>query len=462
MKFSPDLADIRFGCGLSPSVAAPQSVDEMLEGLRAPDLIAQRYPVENYTQYRDRIKEVFEIRRAQRKAETEERKRAIKETADGLVKQSQRDQSRWYGQLVSRWVDTPHGFRERLTRFWQDHFTAVGKTGMYRQAVQPYVEEAIRPNIAGRFPDLLVKVVTHPVMLQFLDQQVSTGPNSPFAQKKNRKNAGLNENLAREVLELHTLGVDGPYSQDDVRSLARLFTGMSFNRSGAYTYLGQRAEPGADTVVGKTYGGGEPSSRHIEQALWDLALHPATARHISWKLAVHFVADDPDPDLIEALTQRFLETGGNLFLVYETMLNHPAAWQAELRNVKPPFDYVASSCRALQVDASGLFQKEFKKARARLTRPLDVMGQRWLVPFGPDGWPEEDEAWITPQGLSARIRWAMAVPRLLGVNLPDPRVFVDDALGAYANKTVRFAANAAETRTEGIGLVLSAPAFQRR
>lgn len=462
MSFSPELADIRFGCGLAPDVKSPGSAEDMLDALTSPDKMAKRYPIEKYAVFADRVRQVADIAKKRKTLKNQADKTALTQQIKDINKQSRLDQAVWFGQLLSRWRHTPDGFRERLTLFWKDHFTALGKTGVLKQATQTYVEEAIRPNISGSFENLLIASTTHPVMLLYLDQHVSAGPNSIAAQNAKKAPKGLNENLAREVLELHTLGVDGPYSQDDVRSLAVLFTGLSIGGDKLYEFRSRIAEPGQVTVLGKTYGAKQPKAEHIYAALRDLARHPATAWHLAYKLAAHFTKDTPDPDLVSALSDTYMRSNGDLLSVYQTLLSHPSSWSATLENVKPPFDYVASSCRALGIEADLLFEQELRKTRYRLTGPLAVMGQPWLAPSGPNGWPEEDEAWITPQGLSARIRWAMSVPRLLGVDLPDPADFVDTALGPYANDAVRFAASAAETRSEAIGLVLSSPAFQRR
>ncbi len=462
MSFSPELADIRFGCGLAPDVSSPTSPEAMLKRLARPDQMATRYPVEQYSVYSDRLRRAFDFSMKRRKAKTVSEKSDFQQQVMAIAKQSRLDQAVWFGQVLSRWRHTPDGFRERLTLFWKDHFTALGKTGVMRQATQPYVEEAVRPHITGSFADLLIAVTTHPVMIHYLDQNVSAGPNSSVVLNKKRRNAGLNENLAREVLELHTLGVDGPYTQNDVRSLAMLFTGLTIEQGSQFKFAPWLAEPGSETVLGKSYGGDPAKLEHVHSVLRDLAVHPSTAAHIARKLAVHFSTDTPDPDLVAELTASFLGSGGDLMQLYEILLTHPAAWSPELTNVKPPFDFVASSCRALAIEGDQLFEKELRKSRFRLTNPLSVMGQPWLQPLGPNGWPEEDEAWITPQGLSARIRWAMSVPRLLGTDLPDPEAFVHTALGPYASHVVRFAAGAAETRAEAIGLVLSSPAFQRR
>ncbi|MGD9864420.1 MAG: DUF1800 family protein, partial [Pseudodonghicola sp.] len=247
-----------------------------------------------------------------------------------------------------------------------------------------------------------------------------------------------------------------------VRQLAALFPGMGIGPEGQFEFRPGRAEPGAETVLGRRSGGDPARLEAIGQALQDLALHPATARHIAWKLAVHFVSDTPDPALVDHIAGRYAATGGDLRAVYAALLEHPAAWDGAAGNVKPGFDFLASACRALAVAPEVLGQMPARRLNALVMTPLRQMGQGWQRPNGPNGWPEEDAAWVTPQGLSARVRWAMAAPRRLCSELPDPRQFVTDALGPTAPEPVRFAARAAETRADAVGLVLASPAFQRR
>ncbi|TDK41439.1 DUF1800 domain-containing protein [Antarcticimicrobium luteum] len=460
MSFSPERAEIRFGCGLSPQIAPPQSIGAMLAGLDGPDLMAARFPVLSHEAYWQRRAQWLELKKKRRQA-SGARAQALADQTNAINRSFRADLLNGIGQTVLRWSLTGEGLRERLTLFWADHFTTVGKTGPQRSAVSSYIDAAIRPNLSGRFADLLIAAVTHPMMLSYLDQQISVGPGSGFARRQN-KPRGLNENLAREVMELHTLGVDGPYTQTDVRQLAELFTGLGIDKAGALQFQPRRAEPGAETVLGRSYGGDPARLEAVHRALYDLAVHPATADHIARKLAVHFVSDAPDPDLIGHMAARFLATDGDLRAVYAAMLEHPAAWAEGPGNVKPPFDFMASSCRALAVPEPRLRDAAPAQVNRLLLQPMRAMGQYWQRPAGPDGWPEQDAAWITPQGLSARLRWAMAVPRRLLPELPDPRRFVDDALGAAAPEPVRFAARAAETRAEAVGLILSAPAFQRR
>lgn len=461
MAFSPDLAEIRFGCGLSPQLGAPDSVAAMLSGVAGRDEMAARFPVEPFDIFRLRMVDAGDNRRDMRRTRGTPEFETYRKRRNVLNRSARQAMLAWYAQIVLRWSHTPHGFRERLARFWGDHFTARGKRGVARRATSPYLEEAIRPHIAGTFGDLLVASVTHPVMLEYLDQKTSMGPGSAEAKKRGRK-AGLNENLAREVLELHTLGVGAAYSQKDVRQLAELFAGLSFQPRKGFFFREEFAEPGPEQLLGQSYGGDPASLDAIYEALQDLAIHPATARHIAWKLAVHFVSDDPDPELLRAIETAYRESGGALLEVYDALLSHPAAWQGNLSNVKPAYDFIASSCRALAPAPEVLQGFDEKKAQKYLYAPLRLMGQEWQSPAGPDGWPEEDAAWVTPQGLSARMLWAMTAPVVLRPDLPDPRKFATTALGAYASETVRFAAASAESKPDAIGLVLTAPAFQRR
>jgi len=459
--FSPALAEIRFGCGLSPDLPARTSVDDILQGLAGPDHMAETYPIDDFENLWPRLVAFNTLRRDRRKARGSDAYDDLNDQFKSMRKEARSTRVRWFAQIILRYGQTKDGFRERLALFWGDHFTAQGKGGLQQLMGASYVDSAIRPHLTGKFSDLLISAVTHPLMLHYLDQDKSIGPGSILA-KKSRQIKGLNENLAREVMELHTLGVGGPYSQTDVRQLAELFTGLSFSQKSGFQFRPNMAEPGAETVLGKQYGGDPAQLAPIHTVLRDLAVHPATAEHVARKLAMHFVEDTPDPALVDHVAARYLETEGDLSQVYAALLEHPAAWVPELRNVKPPLDFVASACRALAVHPQKLKRSAPNTLTKGLMTPLIMMGQRWERANGPDGWPEQDEAWITPQGLAARIRWAMLAPRKLVTRLPPPEQFVETSLGDFADGRVRFAARAAETQAEAIGLILSSPAFQRR
>lgn len=434
---------------------------EMLARLKGPDATAQALPIPSLESQFPLVLKFLEARQQFYHPKSDSDRKHGKKRFTARRREMRQKNYGWAGQALLRRVQATDAMRERLSTFWADHFTTVGRDSVTRMAHPIYIEEAIRPHVSGRFAEMLKAVVTHPVMLVYLDQNRSVGPNSPVARKARRKKRGLNENLARELLELHTLGVGAPYAQADVRELAELLTGLRYSHPKGFAFQPGFAEPGPETVLGREYGGETPALADIHAVLEDLAVHPATAAHIARKLAVHFVSDRPDPALIDAMTVRFSETGGDLHAVYEAMLNHPAAWNFDQSNVKPPLDFVASALRALDVTPGEMPMDVPVRLYRTLIAPMTLMGQEWERAPGPDGWPEADTDWITPQRLAARLQWAMTAPAGIRRALPDPRDFVDTALGRHAPEAVRFAAMAAEDRAEGIGLVLASPAFQR-
>jgi len=460
LSFSPTLAERRFGFGLSPQIPAPQSVEAMLRGVAGVDQMLADHPLPSFRDLQDKLVLRRRFRGFARKnPDTDEGKAADKKQQE-IYRTARDDWTRGFVQIQARRIQTPHAFRERLVAFWADHFTAVGKGGMLRFAGAAYVDEAVRPHINGRFADLLRACVIHPLMLEYLDQNRSAGPGSIIVRRRPRWQ-GLNENLAREVLELHTLGVDGPYSQADVRELAELFTGMSRADDYGFVFRRNLAEPGAETVLGKTYGQGA-SLQHIETALDDLARHPATAAHIARKLAVHFVGDVPSEDLIAHVTTVFAQSDGDLVQCYTALLEHPDAWGTPAQNIRPPQEFISAALRAFGSPQQAFSQMQPRDIGKVFHGPLRVMGQPWENPAGPDGWAEDDAAWVTPQGIAARLEWAVYAPSKFLDALPDPVEFAQAALGDGVTADLLFAVNAAETREVALGLVLVSPAFQRR
>ncbi|MEM9241422.1 MAG: DUF1800 domain-containing protein [Pseudomonadota bacterium] len=458
MSFTPERAAIRFGCGLSPRQAAPGSVDDMLSLLTGPDLAAEAFPIPGMDAIYQLALDDRTGRRALRAAKTNAEKKAAQKELRAERRRAKRFAAVWLGQTLMRRVQTADGFRERLMTFWADHFTARGKGPAISFAHTNYAQEAIRPHVAGRFSDLLRAAVTHPLMIHYLDQNASVATSSRVA--KRNPDRGINENLARELLELHTLGVGGPYAQTDVRELAELLAGLSFSLKEGFVFRNKAASMRQHTVLGRRYGGND-RLQAIYRVLEDISVHPATARYIAQKLATHFIGDAPDQTLVDALEQRFAETDGDLMAVYETLLTHPGSWGESQGNVKQPIDFIGSSLRALDIHPRQMPGKNVRRVRRFFYGPLILMGQEWGRPAGPDGWPEADEQWITPQRLAARLQWAMSAPIALRKTLPDPREFVEIALGPLAPDEVRFAAGAAETRPEGVGVILSSAAFQR-
>ncbi len=358
--------------------------------------------------------------------------------------------------ILARMVQNPRGFRERLFAFWIDHFTVSPKRANESYMLEAYQNEAIRPHISGRFADLLKAAITHPSMMFYLDQSASIGPNSPVGRRRDK---GLNENLAREVLELHTLGVGGPYTQEDVRQFAELLTGLGIGPEGM-RFAANRAEPGAEQVLGESYGGGRAGIDDIYAFLEDLALNPATAAHLARKLVVHFIGPEARPDLVADMAAAYLESGGELTALYRVLVEDPAAQAATFPKVRPPFEYVATVLRALDFDADTIATAGAKDTR-RLARALEAMGQPPFRPPGPDGWPEDAESWITPPQLAARISWAGQAARQFADDR-DPRALMQAVLGDTAPAFLSFAVSGAATKWEGVALLLVSPALMRR
>lgn len=351
---------------------------------------------------------------------------------------------------------TEAGFAERWARFWSNHFTVAARKPDMLGLVGAYEREAIRPNIFGRFADLLDAAIFHQGMLVYLDNHVSVGPNAR-ARGRGRNKRGLNENLAREILELHTLGVEGGYTQTDVTSLAKALTGWSIrnprihsDRFGEVGFEPRMHEPGPQSVLGKRYseGGGEQAQAIVE----DLALHPATARHIAIKLARHFVSDTPPETAIETLNQTFLQTGGDLRELARTVINLDAAWAPEQSKLKTPEDMLVSASRALGRNAT--YGRDGRKVYESLGQP----------PFGapsPDGWPDTVADWSGPDAIKKRLEWANRAAQRARA-MQDTDAFLDLALGSLASDRTRLAVSRAESREQGLTLALMSPEFQRR
>lgn len=465
MVFDSDMAQTRFGYGRSPRVAGPRDVDEMVARLRGAEAPLADADIPSDAEMRQRIADLTAMRRTYRKADEGSTERGrLKQKYNAARRATREDVAGWIGVTLARRVWSPDGLRERLVAFWADHFSAPGKNEQFRFIAPTYVANAVRPFVAARFEEMLISAALHPQMLHYLDQNSSIGPNSSMARARPEKTLGLNENLAREVLELHTLGVGAAYAQHDVRQLAELLAGITTNPKKGVVYVTKRTEPGSHTVLGKEYGTRRARISDVKEVLRDLARHPDTARHISRKLAVHFVSEQPDEDLLVSMAVRYLETDGDLAEVVEAMLRHPASWcpvGEGSGNFKQPDLFLSSALRALAVPERALTGVKANQLNRLLGTPLRTMGQPWRRPIGPDGFAEEDSHWITAQGMAARLQWALSVPTAVVDELPDPRAFVETALGPQAPAAVRFAAEAAENRREGIALVLMSPAFQR-
>jgi uncharacterized protein (DUF1800 family) len=365
-------------------------------------------------------------------------------------------------------IDTPAPFAERLVRFWSNHFAVVVGGGSFKEILRhiavPYENEAIRPNLERNFADLLLAVEQHPAMQLYLDNFLSVGPNSKTGKARDR---GLNENLAREILELHTLGVDGGYTQEDVTSLSRILTGwgvdLRYNVGperygasypGAYRFDLDLHEPGAHTLLGKIYA--SQGEQQGEAALRDLAHHPATARHIARKLVKHFVADTPPESAVKKIEQTFNDTGGWLPAVHEALVDLDEAWEPAPRKFKTPEELVVSVARACDLPERS---ENPPLVLQSLNRVLRTFGQRQFYAGSPAGWPDVAASWGNPDAVLKRIEWLSALPRAIPAGL-DPLELRDEILPR--NATLWREIDGAESVNQALVLLFASPSFQWR
>jgi uncharacterized protein (DUF1800 family) len=360
-------------------------------------------------------------------------------------------------------VSTERPFVERLTQFWTNHFAVSVDKNVVLGLAGSLEREAIRPNVLGNFGDLLLAVESHPTMLLYLDNHLSVGPNSKAAQNVERRHTerkiGINENLARETLELHTLGVGGGYTQSDVTSYAEVITGWSIGASqgrkpqgdpGKFMFRAELHEPGPKVVLGKRY----PDTGYDQgvAVLHDLANNPSTARFIATKLARHFIADDPPSKTVDRIAQAYMRSGGHLPTVYRALIDAPDAWTQPLAKYKTPSDYIVSSFRGLQIPLD--------KVRMPLA-PFELLGQRNYGPGSPAGWPDRSADWDGGSALMKRIEWADAIGQKLG-NRRDAAELAPQLLGATLSSATRTAIARAASGSQAVTLLMAAPEFMRR
>ncbi|WP_294300297.1 DUF1800 domain-containing protein [uncultured Sphingomonas sp.] len=385
-----------------------------------------------------------------------------------LRRQGQSLYTRSIGLRMNAALTTPAPFVERLVHFWSNHF-AVSADGMrVTPFAGPFEFEAIRPHVLGSFRDMLFAVERHPAMLLFLDQAQSVGPNSMFAQNAARRPAaaqrkfGLNENLAREIMELHTLGVRTGYTQADVTEFARAMTGWTVaglgrgvgrNQGGApgsFLFAERLHEPGARTILGKTYA--QVGVAQASAVLDMLAAHPATAKHIATKLVRHFIADDPPPAAVARVEAAFLQSGGDLPTVYRALIAAPEAWVQPARKFKTPWDWSVSTLRALGLSEFGTPQT---------VGLLQQLGQPVWRPGSPAGWDDVAASWAGPDAVLRRVEAAERFANRAG-QIIDPRARAAELFPGGASAATTQAIARAESPPQGLALLLVSPDFLRR
>lgn len=362
-------------------------------------------------------------------------------------------------------LDTGAPFVERLVHFWANHFCVSADNPQVMAFAGAFERDAIRPHVLGRFEDLLLAVERHPAMLVYLNQVQSIGPNSPAAQRiaarNPRQQRGINENLGREIMELHTLGVRSGYGQADVTEFARALTGWTVDGIGAggrldsgnpddFIFRPQLHEPGTRTILGKGYP--QPGEAQARAALLDFAHAPATATHIATKLARHFAGDTPPPALVERLATAFQSSKGDLPTVYKALIDSPEAWESRPLKFKTPWEWTISALRGLGRTQLGAMQ---------IATIQSQLGQPVWRPGSPAGWDDVAASWAGPDALLRRVELAQRIAAPVGDQL-DARQLVPKLLPASFNPATAEQVGRAESPGGALALLLVSPDFLRR
>lgn len=350
------------------------------------------------------------------------------------------------------------GFVERLVMFWNNHFSVSHKARPWLGLLE---RAAIRANVLGNFGDMLEAVETHPAMIAYLDNQSSIGPNSPASVRWPRGKYTYNENLAREILELHTLGVYGGYTQDDVISLAKVITGWKIadgnsNTPGEFYYHPDVHEPGPQTILGRTYDQADGLLQG-KAVLRDLAIHPSTARHIAYKLIRHFITDEPLEADIATLSDAYLSNSGSLYAISKALLELPSAWTEPFVRIRKPHVWMVSATRALGLDAARVTNNTW-----RYQVFGNYMGHYPWSRITPDGFPDDNDYWMTPDALRVRNDVAFHEFGNVGTRTwpgPRPQVLAQDLFGTCLSNALRDQLTAFRDDRLAFGLLFMSPEF---
>lgn len=516
------LAAIRYGYGLRHDETSSQDVDALIGQLTEAAGHDPFFPLEGIEARRQAVADYFNVRKT-----IDQLRKAGQ--ADGEVNTAlNKDVADRFNADVSARIAqaalSPYGFHERLATFWLNHFTVSADKNIESKLLVPLFEaEVIRPHLGGHFSTLLKEVSLHPAMVMFLDQAESIGPNSPVGLK--RKNGGSNENFAREVMELHTLGVGTGYTQTDVRQLSLLLTGITFDRIAVSAgYDANRAEPGKFTVLGKTYSRSPEPFLNAVAVLEDLARDERTMRHVSRQLYAHFIGEKTDEKVVDGMVAAWKQSDGYLPDVYRAMLQSPQAWEEPGQKFKLPFDYVVSTLRAAGVTKDAIMgddartrgpikmpvidqsvasaapnamaapmmdAKPMMEAQPAMAAKTDTMmspgmaapakpapapkqplgrqaagviatlGQPIWRPSDAAGFSDKSDHWFSASQLSQRIQWARRLANQMD-GATDPRQFVQFALSDYAREDTIHIVSQAPNRKSGLMMALVSPEFNRR
>jgi uncharacterized protein (DUF1800 family) len=471
----------RFGLGARPSRAAPDDPKAWLRSQLGkfeprPQALASVPPRDKVVgQLGDYMAEAKLERQAKRQLQPASMAIGMGNSQDGLpdsarkfLRQSIRDDYLvMTGARLSAALATDTPFVERLVHFWANHF-AVSADKLPVIGLAGLLEfEAIRPHVLGKFSDMLLAVEQHPAMLLFLDQAQSIGPNSRAGQviaMRGGQKRGLNENLAREIMELHTLGVRTGYTQADVTEFARALTGWTVSglaqgpakrlfagsTPGEFQFAELIHEPGERVIMGRRYGqDGQGQARAV---LMDLTASSATAKHIATKLTRHFAGDDPPPAMVNRLAQTYLRSGGDLPIVYKAIIDSPEAWAPQPVKFKTPWEWSVSALRAVG-------QQQIQPQMA--AGLLNQLGQPTWRPGSPAGFDDIAASWAAPEALMLRVEAAQRIAERAGSTV-DARALAEKLFPGSLSEGTRAAIARAESPGEGLALLLVSPEFVRR
>lgn len=427
----------RFGLGARPDETPPDSPKKWLAAqFTAYDTSPPSWA--NQAGADDIVAELAQSQKEMRNANESDRK-----SLKRLLRREIRDH---YAAAVKARVETalttPAPFVERLVHFWTNHFAISVEKPVIAELAGAFELEAIRPHVLGNFKDLLFAAEQHPAMLLYLDQAKSMGPESRAASRMEKrapeKKRGLNENLAREILELHTLGVRSGYTQTDVTEFARALTGWSVSDgkpdNGAteqgingFVFRPQIHQPGTRTIMGKTYS--RQGRMQAADVLHDLAVAPATATHIATKLVRHFVSDTPPPHLVDKLARTFITGKGDLAGVYQALIDAPESWQPDPVKFKTPWEWLVSGLRGLgRQNPDGM----------KVAQIMKQLGQPVWQPGSPAGYDDIADSWISPNALLRRVELAQRLVAPLA-DTADARMLADKLLYGAISKETRTA-----------------------
>jgi len=455
------IAATRFGLGAKPGDFAALSGDPRgwLEGQLKPEY-AQNQTLNSLPSTMDAVQHMREDNEMKKQAKQdaaatmdENSKAMYAEKIKEANQEKNEDYIKQVAALTRSAVSSPAPFFERLVQFWRNHFTVSITKPQDRILVTAFERDAIRPHVLGNFHDMLRASTRHPAMQIYLDNFHSIGPDSPAGIKQGR---GLNENLAREIMELHTLGVNGGYAQNDVTEFAKILTGWTIDAQGkgdgsGFFFAPRLHEPGSKTLLGGTYR--EDGVNEGEKALEVFSQSPSTAKFIATKLARHFIADDPPESAVVTLQAAFTQNNGSLIPVYRTLIALDEAWQNPLAKVKTPNDLILSLLRATNI-ADSIEDK-------KLVGSFRMLNQMPFSAPSPAGWSDQASDWIGAEALLQRIDLARFFAR--GVHtLFDPADLLENTIGPVASKDTRAAVTRAGSTQEAIALLFSSPEFQRR